>query len=80
MQSHRALQLFAVVAGLLCAWTGGAKAQSEIIVYTGYELEDLGPYKAAFERDNPSLQIRWVHDAKRRDHRAASRRKGEPPR
>jgi iron(III) transport system substrate-binding protein len=63
MKIRRVLQVFAVLAGSVCALMGGAKAQSEIIVYTGYELEDLGPYKAAFERDNPGLQIRWVHDA-----------------
>ena len=44
------------------ALVGAASAQ-EVIVYTSYEKEDLGPYKAAFEKDVPGVTIRWVHDA-----------------
>jgi iron(III) transport system substrate-binding protein len=50
---------------LLAASLGLAAAASaqEVIVYTSYEKEDLGPYKAAFEKDVPGVTIRWVHDA-----------------
>jgi iron(III) transport system substrate-binding protein len=44
------------------AFLSAASAQ-EVIVYTSYEKEDLGPYKAAFEKDVPGVTIRWVHDA-----------------
>ena len=54
-----------IVASILAsslAMIGMASAQ-EVIVYTSYEKEDLGPYKAAFEKDVPGMTIRWVHDA-----------------
>jgi iron(III) transport system substrate-binding protein len=53
------------IASLLAAslaFVSAASAQ-EVIVYTSYEKEDLGPYKAAFEKDVPGVTIRWVHDA-----------------
>ncbi|MEA2935810.1 MAG: iron(III) transport system substrate-binding protein [Variibacter sp.] len=55
-----------VCVALTCLFAGlgsPASAQSEIVVYTAYETEDLAPYKAAFEKDNPGQSLRWVHDA-----------------
>ena len=54
-----------LIASLLAASLAfaGAAAAEEVIVYTSYEKEDLGPYKAAFEKDVPGVSLRWVHDA-----------------
>jgi len=53
------------IASLLAASLAlvAAASAQEVIVYTSYEKEDLGPYKAAFEKDVPGVTIRWVHDA-----------------
>ena len=40
-----------------------AFADTELVVYTSYENEDLVPYKAAFEKDHPDIKLRWVRDA-----------------
>jgi iron(III) transport system substrate-binding protein len=56
------MRFVASVLAASLAMVGTASAQ-EVIVYTSYEKEDLGPYKAAFEKDVPGVTIRWVHDA-----------------
>jgi iron(III) transport system substrate-binding protein len=56
------MRFIASVLAASLALVGAASAQ-EVIVYTSYEKEDLGPYKAAFEKDVPGVTIRWVHDA-----------------
>jgi iron(III) transport system substrate-binding protein len=53
--------LGAVAASLLMA--GSAAAASKLTVYTALENEQLGPYKAAFEADNPGVEIQWVRDS-----------------
>ena len=40
-----------------------AFADTELVVYTSYENEDLVPYKTAFEKDNPDIKLKWVRDA-----------------
>jgi iron(III) transport system substrate-binding protein len=40
-----------------------AAAKTELTVYTAYENDDLKPYKAAFEKDNPDIVINWVRDS-----------------
>ena len=53
----------ASVAAALLACAMPAVAQTELVVYTSYENEDLVPYKAAFEKDHPDIRLRWVKDA-----------------
>jgi iron(III) transport system substrate-binding protein len=55
-----ALLVFAAV-GL----TGGASAQAPVrlTVYTALENEQLEPYRAAFQAENPGITIDWVRDS-----------------
>ena len=51
---------FAMLAGL----SGEAAAQkTKLAVYTALENDQLGPYKQAFEADNPNIEIAWVRDS-----------------
>jgi iron(III) transport system substrate-binding protein len=52
-----------LIAAVLIIAPSKVAAQGEVLVYTSYEKEDLAPYKAAFEKDNPGTSIRWLHDA-----------------
>jgi iron(III) transport system substrate-binding protein len=65
MQKITRLAFGAVAAATLAILPSGAFAQvkKDVVVYTSYEKEDLAPYKAAFEKDNPNFNIVWVHDA-----------------
>ncbi|HZB37352.1 MAG TPA: putative 2-aminoethylphosphonate ABC transporter substrate-binding protein [Beijerinckiaceae bacterium] len=43
---------------------GDALAQkTRVTVYTAMENDQLGPYKQAFEADNPTIEIVWVRDS-----------------
>jgi iron(III) transport system substrate-binding protein len=37
--------------------------KTTVTVYTALENDQLGPYKAAFEADNPTIEISWVRDS-----------------
>jgi iron(III) transport system substrate-binding protein len=57
-----------VGAGTLAAMALGASApalaqKTRLSVYTAIENEQLAPYKAAFEADNPDVEIQWVRDS-----------------
>ncbi len=52
--------LFVCVAALLGASSSHA---ADITVYTAFEAEDLGRYKAAFEKVHPDVKIKWVRDS-----------------
>ncbi len=52
--------IVAIAAGL--AGEAGAQA-AQLTVYTALEPEQLAPYKAAFEADNPGITIAWVRDS-----------------
>ena len=52
----------ALAAGLL-AGQAGAQVPVRLTVYTALESDQLGPYKAAFEADNPGIVIDWVRDS-----------------
>ena len=44
--------------------TGPAFAQkTKLTVYTALEPDQLGPYKEAFEKANPDVEIAWVRDS-----------------
>jgi iron(III) transport system substrate-binding protein len=49
---------------LLAGLTNEAAAQkTRLTVYTALENDQLGPYKQAFEADNPNVEIAWVRDS-----------------
>jgi iron(III) transport system substrate-binding protein len=37
--------------------------KTKITVYTALENDQLGPYKEAFEKANPDVEIAWVRDS-----------------
>ncbi|WP_438463593.1 putative 2-aminoethylphosphonate ABC transporter substrate-binding protein [Marinomonas sp. PE14-40] len=49
----------------LCAamFTSSLASAEELTVYTAFETEQLAPYKAGFEAENPDITIRWVRDS-----------------
>ncbi len=40
-----------------------AAERTPVLVYTALEADDLKSYKAAFEKDVPDVEIRWVRDS-----------------
>ena len=34
----------------------------QLVVYTAMEIEKRTSYKAAFERLNPDIEIKWIYD------------------
>lgn len=40
-----------------------ANAAEKLSVYTAFENEQLAPYKQAFEKANPGIEIEWVRDS-----------------
>lgn len=56
--------LFACI-GTIALGAGDAAAQGKtrVTVYTALENDQLGPYKEAFEKDNPTIDIAWVRDS-----------------
>ncbi|MGQ0570336.1 MAG: putative 2-aminoethylphosphonate ABC transporter substrate-binding protein [Armatimonadota bacterium] len=53
--------LAVLAAGLVSS--ASAQAPTRLTVYTALENEQLAPYKAAFEADNPGVTIDWVRDS-----------------
>lgn len=51
----------AALAGLMMV--NGAKAASELTVYTAVEAEDLKKYAKAFNKVHPDIKIKWVRDS-----------------
>src|SRR5215207_3761310 len=50
----------------LTSFSGGSEAlaqKTRVTVYTAMENDQLGPYKQAFEADNPNVEIVWVRDS-----------------
>jgi iron(III) transport system substrate-binding protein len=55
------LHVGAAITGLAMAWA--AAAETKLTVYTALENEQLKPYKDAFEKANPGIEIVWVRDS-----------------
>lgn len=53
----------AVALGAGAADDALAQKKTQLAVYSAYENDDLKPYKAAFEKDNPDIEINWVRDS-----------------
>lgn len=60
---QRTVAILATAAAAFC-FTGDAFAQKvKLTVYTALENDQLGPFKKAFEADNPTIEIAWVRDS-----------------
>lgn len=59
----RLLALATATAIAALAATGPARAETELVVYTAVEAEDLQKYAAAFNEDHPDITIKWVRDS-----------------
>jgi iron(III) transport system substrate-binding protein len=57
------LHLGAVITAAALALGGAAQAQTKLTVYTALENDQLKPYKDAFEKGNPGIEIVWVRDS-----------------
>jgi len=59
--------LMPLAAAALSAFLGlpqdAAAQKTRLTVYTALENDQLGPYKEAFEKDNPTVEIAWVRDS-----------------
>ena len=53
----------AAMAALFALPTDALAQKTRLTVYTALENDQLGPYKAAFEADNPTIEIAWVRDS-----------------
>jgi len=47
----------------LAALGTAAQAKTDLVVYTAIEADQLKEYKAAFEKSNPDISLRWVRDS-----------------
>ena len=43
--------------------SGSAAAETELIVYTTIEADELPEYKTEFEKEYPDIEIKWVRDS-----------------
>nr|WP_231401583.1 putative 2-aminoethylphosphonate ABC transporter substrate-binding protein [Cupriavidus sp. WS] len=58
-----AASVLAAAAGAAHAPAALAQARTTLTVYTTLEKEQLAPYKAAFEKAHPEIQIAWLRDS-----------------
>ena len=63
--STRKLMLgaLALVATALFTAAPAFAQKTRITVYSALETDQVGPYKQAFEADNPDVEIAWVRDS-----------------
>lgn len=52
----------AAALGILAASPAAAQ-KTRLTVYSALETDQIGPYKQAFEADNPDIEIQWVRDS-----------------
>lgn len=55
------LSLLAAAAAMALATS--AYAKTTLTVYTALEADQVAEYKAAFEKVNPDIEIKWVRDS-----------------
>jgi iron(III) transport system substrate-binding protein len=53
----------ALVAGVLASGSALAQEKTTLTVYTTLEKEQLDPYKRAFEKENPNINIAWLRES-----------------
>ncbi|MCU0894370.1 MAG: putative 2-aminoethylphosphonate ABC transporter substrate-binding protein [Rhodospirillales bacterium] len=61
--SHYRLAFAGVLAAAALTLGGYAEAATKLKVYTAFEPEQLEPYKKAFEKANPDIELQWVRDS-----------------
>ena len=55
---------WALPAVLLTIGVGAAaQGRTELLVYTALEADQVQAYKAAFEKDNPLIELKFVRDS-----------------
>ena len=59
----RWLATAALALGAAMMTAAPALAKTQLTVYTAIEADQLKDYKAAFEQDNPDIEINWVRDS-----------------
>lgn len=61
---HRQLRRAIVPAVLFSlAFAASAQGRTELLVYTALEADQVQAYKAAFEKENPSIELKFVRDS-----------------
>lgn len=61
---HRSIRWAALPAALLSlAFAASAQGRTELLVYTALEADQVQAYKAAFEKENPSIELKFVRDS-----------------
>jgi len=53
----------AVLVAAAVAFAASSALAAKLTVYTAFETEQLAPYKQAFEKANPDIEIQWVRDS-----------------
>jgi iron(III) transport system substrate-binding protein len=60
----RSIKSLAAAGAALALMSGAAWAQkTTLTVYTALENDQLKPYKEAFEKENPGIELAWVRDS-----------------
>jgi iron(III) transport system substrate-binding protein len=60
---RRCLRWAAVPALLSLAFAATAQGRTELLVYTALEADQVQAYKAAFEKENPTIELKFVRDS-----------------
>ena len=61
---RRSIRWSCVPAALLSlAFAASAQGRTELLVYTALEADQVQAYKAAFEKENPSVELKFVRDS-----------------
>jgi len=61
---RRSIRWAAVPAALLSlAFAASAQGRTELLVYTALEADQVQAYKAAFEKENPAVELKFVRDS-----------------
>ncbi|KPF70218.1 phosphonate ABC transporter substrate-binding protein [beta proteobacterium AAP99] len=63
--SARFIQVLAILMFACAAFMSSAQAQSrtELLVYSALEADQIKAYKEAFEKENPSIELKFVRDS-----------------
>jgi len=59
----RHARILALALAASAGFAATSEAATTLNVYTALENEQLAPYKAAFEKANPGIEIKWVRDS-----------------
>jgi iron(III) transport system substrate-binding protein len=57
------IKRFAILACLGLPWVAMSQSKTELLVYTALETDQIKAYKEAFEKDNPTVELKFVRDS-----------------